>query len=52
VPLSTSGSRIVDINGATVRLACVNWYGAHMERFVVDGLDKQPMDLMSEEIAN
>jgi len=30
LPLSTQGSKIVDTNGETVRLACVNWYGAHM----------------------
>ena len=47
VPLATSGSRIVDVNGETVRLACVNWYGAHMDRFVVNGLDLQPLDVLS-----
>lgn len=52
VPLATSGSRIVDKNGDTVRLACVNWYGAHMERFVVNGLDLQPLDTLSQMIAD
>jgi hypothetical protein len=33
-PLSTSGPRIVDKAGRTVKLACVNWYGSHMELFV------------------
>jgi hypothetical protein len=46
VPLSTRGSKIVDVNGKTVRLACVNWYGAHMERFVVNGLDLQRIDVL------
>jgi hypothetical protein len=34
LPLSTSGDRIVDTEGRTVKLACVNWYGSHMELFV------------------
>ena len=37
--LSTKGSIIVDNKGDEVRLACVNWYGAHMERYAVNGLD-------------
>lgn len=41
-PLSTKDARIVDADGAPVKMACVNWYGAHMERYVVDGLDIQP----------
>ena len=52
VPLSTAGSKVVDRNGETVRLACVNWYGAHMERFVVNGLDLQPLDDLSKTIAD
>ena len=52
VPLSTSGSNVVDRDGETVRLACVNWYGAHMERFVVNGLDLQPLDKLSQTIAD
>jgi len=52
LPLSTQGSKIVDTNGETVRLACVNWYGAHMQRFTVDGLDKQNLDSMSQNIAD
>ena len=44
LPLSTEGSRIVDSQGNTVRLACTNWYGAHMERYVVNGLDLQDLD--------
>jgi len=52
LPLQTEGSRIVDQAGNTVRLACVNWYGAHMERFVVNGLDEQNIDFLSETIAS
>ena len=52
VPLSTSGSNVVDRDGKTVRLACVNWYGAHMERFVVNGLDLQDLHQLSKTIAD
>ena len=38
LPLGTSGRWIVDSAGNRVRLACVNWYGAHMELYVVGGL--------------
>jgi endoglucanase len=52
MPLSTKGKLIVDKNGDEVRLACVNWYGAHMERYVVNGLDLLPMDEIANDIAN
>jgi endoglucanase len=42
-PFSTSGGQIIDSHGARVQLSCVNWYGAHLESFVVNGLDKQPI---------
>ena len=42
--LSTKGSKIIDAKGNPVRLACVNWYGAHMERYVVNGLDEVHID--------
>ena len=42
--LSTKGSTIIDSKGKPVRLACVNWYGAHMERYVVHGLDEVHID--------
>ncbi len=38
-PLSTSGRFIVDANGRRVKLAGVNWIGAHMDDAVVAGLD-------------
>merc|ERR1719419_1767741 len=34
---------VVDNSGSRIKLACVNWYGAHMEGHVVNGLDKQPI---------
>ena len=45
LPLSTGevGGKmvIVDSQGVRVKMACVNWYGAHMEGHVVNGLDRQ-----------
>ena len=52
LPLSTSGSKIVDKNGDMVRLACVNWYGAHMERYVVNGLDLVDINEIAKGIAD
>jgi endoglucanase len=48
LPLSTSGTEIVDTKGNAVRLACNNWYGAHLERYVVNGLDEVNIDTLSE----
>eukprot|EP00088_Acartia_fossae_P046304 TRINITY_DN4998_c0_g1_i2.p1 TRINITY_DN4998_c0_g1~~TRINITY_DN4998_c0_g1_i2.p1 ORF type:complete len:374 (-),score=39.35 TRINITY_DN4998_c0_g1_i2:51-1172(-) len=42
---------IVDSNYERVKLACVNWYGAHMEDMVVNGLDRQNIDFISAKIA-
>ena len=39
-PLSASGRYIVDAHGRRVRLAGVNWYGAHEDDGVVSGLDR------------
>lgn len=44
LPLRTRGRYIVDTVGRRVRLACVNWYGAHMSQMVVSGLDAQSID--------
>jgi len=53
-PLSagTVGNRMVtaDANGNRVKMACVNWYGAHMEDMVVNGLDRQSVDFISAKI--
>lgn len=43
LPLKTRGKRIVDSNNNTVRLRCVNWYGAHMQDMVVGGLHRQSL---------
>jgi len=40
MPLSTSGRYIVDARGRRVRLAGVNWYGAHEDLGVAPGLDR------------
>ena len=39
-PLSSSGRYIVDAHGRRVRLAGVNWYGAHEDDGLVSGLDR------------
>ena len=39
LPLETSGRFIVDKNGDRVRLACVNWYQAHLSLHTVGGLN-------------
>jgi endoglucanase len=39
-PLSTSGRFIVDVHGQRVRLAGVNWYGAHEDFGVAPGLER------------
>ena len=48
------GDRMVtmDANGNRVKLACVNWYGAHMEDMVVNGLDRQPISNIAQIIAD
>ena len=47
LPLTTGekGGKVVvvDSTGKRVKLSCVNWYGAHMEGFVVNGLDVRPV---------
>merc|ERR1719192_3003201 len=40
----------VDSSGERVKLACVNWYGAHMEDLVVNGLDMKPIKCIAEKI--
>eukprot|EP00435_Cladocopium_sp_Y103_P011537 s1132_g3.t1 len=39
LPLKTRGKRIVDTSNNTVRLRCVNWYGAHMQDMVALGFN-------------
>mmetsp|Transcript_31675 Transcript_31675/g.67305 ORF Transcript_31675/g.67305 Transcript_31675/m.67305 type:complete len:596 (-) Transcript_31675:70-1857(-) len=38
LPLHTWGPNILGASGNRVRLACVNWYGAHLEQMVSNGL--------------
>jgi endoglucanase len=40
MPLSTSGRYLLDARGRRVRLAGVNWYGAHEDDGVAPGLDR------------
>lgn len=47
--LSTESRWIVDESGRRVKLACVNW-PSHLEVVVAEGLSKQPVDEVSEEI--
>ena len=42
---------VVDADGARAKLACVNWYGAHMEGHVVNGLDKQTISSIAKTIS-
>lgn len=47
LPLRTRGASVVGADGRLVRLACVNWYGAHMQQMVNNGLDKQPLEALA-----
>ena len=35
-----------------MKLACVNWSGAHLTAYVVNGLDKQPLAFIADKIAS
>ncbi|GMH72328.1 hypothetical protein TrRE_jg5932 [Triparma retinervis] len=50
LPLLTEGRRLVDQDGHHVKLACVNWYGAHMELFSVHGLHKRGLSEIVDDI--
>jgi endoglucanase len=50
-PLSTSGRYIVDANGRRVRLAGVNWYGAHEDDGVAAGLERTDRRTLARRIA-
>jgi hypothetical protein len=50
-PLSTSGRYIVDARGQRVRLAGVNWYGAHEDDGVAPGLDRTDRRALARRIA-
>jgi endoglucanase len=51
-PLSTSGRFIVDAHGKRVRLAGVNWYGAHEDDGVPPGLDRTHRRTLATAIAS
>ena len=51
-PLSTSGRYIIDANGRRVRLAGVNWYGAHEDLGVAPGLDRTDRRALARRIAS
>lgn len=44
LPLVVKGSRVVGRSETTYQLACVNWYGAHMEMLVNNGLNVKGLD--------
>ena len=43
LPLHTSGRYVVNATGARVKLVGVNWYGADLNQFVVEGLEIRPL---------
>lgn len=43
-PLKTHGRYVVDAHTRRVKLKSVNWYGANLEKQVVDGLQHQPIE--------
>jgi endoglucanase len=51
-PLSTQGRYIVDARGRRVRLAGVNWYGAHEDLGVAPGLDRTDRRALARRIAS
>src|ERR1700677_1591562 len=51
MPLSTSGRFIVHADGRRVRLAGVNWYGAHEDLGVAPGLDRTDRRALARQIA-
>ena len=50
-PLSANGRFIVGADGRRVRLAGVNWYGAHEDLGLVPGLDRTHRDRLARTIA-
>lgn len=50
-PLATSGRWIVDATGKRVKLAGVNWAGAHQDNMVPGGLDFLNRNVIAEQIA-
>jgi endoglucanase len=52
LPLRTRARWIVDADDQVVKLGCVNWYGAHMEAYVVNGLEVQAVDTIADNIVS
>src|SRR5271165_4714631 len=50
-PLSVSGRWITDVNGNRVKLAGVNWAGAHQDAMTPGGLDYRQRDDIASQIA-
>jgi hypothetical protein len=51
-PLSTTGRFIVDADGRRIRLAGVNWYGAHEDHGVAAGLERTDRRALARRIAH
>ncbi|WOL11315.1 hypothetical protein Cni_G20077 [Canna indica] len=51
LPLSTSSRWIIDESGQRVKLACINWV-SHLEPMLVEGMGKQPLDIISKTIVS
>ena len=51
LPLHGAAGRIVGTDGRRVKLTCVNWFGASDVKFVVGGLNHQPLRRIAEQIA-
>lgn len=51
LPLSTSGSWLVDSDGTRVVLSCYNWYGTDQKDYVVGGLQWQELDKIASQTA-
>lgn len=50
LPLSTSGACIVDRSGRRVKLASINWSGAHMCRHCISGLEYRRLADLCKEV--
>ena len=50
-PLSVSGRWILDVKGKRLKMAGVNWAGAHQDQMVPGGLDFIPRQALAEQVA-
>ncbi|KAJ3675310.1 hypothetical protein LUZ60_004352 [Juncus effusus] len=51
ISLSTNSRWIVNESGTRFKLACINW-PSHLQTMLAEGLDKQPVDVISKSIAS